>query len=83
MLQSAPGGLYTPTSNLLRRASPTRQPRPGIGDSASQQGDHLHRLEEEPRPQTSAVVSARDVIDRQNILDSLQYEIETLVGIMK
>lgn len=78
MLQSAPGGLYTPTSNLLRRASPTRQPRPGIGDSASQQGDHLHRLEEEPRPQTSAVVSARDVIDRQNILDSLQYEIETL-----
>ena len=28
-----------------------------------------------PRPQTTVVVSTQDVIDRQNILDSLQYKI--------
>ena len=35
-----------------------------------------------PRPQTTVVVSIQDVIDRQNILDSLQYKTEMLVRLL-
>ena len=34
------------------------------------------------RPQTTVIVSTQDVTERQNILDSLQYEIETLVRLL-
>ena len=50
-------------------------------ETSSRQGRprRVH-LSDAPRPQTSAVVSEQDVLERQNILDSLQYEIETLVS---
>ena len=36
-----------------------------------------------PYPQTTVVASIQDVIGRQKILDSLQYEIETLVRLFQ
>ncbi|XP_072047808.1 uncharacterized protein [Amphiura filiformis] len=80
VLQSAPcGALSSPSpSPRVTFADPGRNIRTAPENSSRMGRPWQLQAPDASRPQTRAVVSEKDVLERQNILDSLQYEIETL-----